>query len=56
MYATTNGVPLEATLAWSLRASSRVVVRGFSQRTPMPAAAAASAGPKWASLGVTMVR
>ncbi len=37
-------------------ASSRVVVSGFSQSTPMPAPQAASAGPKWASLGVTMVR
>ena len=42
-------------MAWSRRASSSVVVSGFSQSTPIPAAAAASAGPKWASLGVTIV-
>ncbi len=40
----------------SLLASSSVVVSGFSHITAIPAAEAASAGPKWASLGVTMVK
>jgi hypothetical protein len=48
-------VPFFLTVWCSLLASSSVVVSGFSHITPMPAAEAAAAGPKWKSLGVTMV-